>query len=66
MLPLLKELITRNPFVDEVDFSKEGISHFDPHSVDLLGRFTELRKVSCIVSLKSSNTDCELIPNRST
>ena len=46
MLPLLKELITRNPFVDEVDFSKEGISHFDPHSVDLLGRFTELRKVS--------------------
>ena len=46
MLPLLKELITRNPFVDEVDFSKQGLTHFDPHSVDLLGRFTELKKVS--------------------
>ena len=45
MLPLLKELITRNPFVDEVDFSKQGLTHFDPHSVDLLGRFTELKKV---------------------
>ena len=46
MLGLLKELITRNPFVDEVDFSNEGIQYFDPHSVDLLGRFTELKKVS--------------------
>ena len=46
MLGLLKELITRNPFVDEVDFSNEGIQYFDPLSVDLLGRFTELKKIN--------------------
>ena len=46
MLNLLKELISRNPFVDEVDFSNESIQHFDPNAVDLLGRFTELKKVS--------------------
>lgn len=42
MLGLLKELITSNPFVEEVDFSAQGLTHFDPHSVDLLGRFSEL------------------------
>ena len=46
MLPLLKKLITQNPFVDEVDFSNEGITSLDPHSVETLGKFTELRKVS--------------------
>lgn len=46
MLGLLKELITSNPFVEEVDFSGQGLTHFDPHSVDLLGRFSELTCVS--------------------
>jgi hypothetical protein len=46
MLALLKNLITTNPFVDEVDFEAQEIEYFDPHAADLLGRFTELRKVS--------------------
>ena len=46
MLALLKELITSNPYVEEVDFSNQGLSHFDPHSVDLLGRFSELKIAS--------------------
>lgn len=46
MLALLKNLITSNPFVDEVDFEQQEIEYFDPHAVDLLGRFTELKKVS--------------------
>ena len=57
MLGLLKELITRNPFVDEVDFSNEGIQYFDPHSVDLLGRFTELRKINL------SDNEVRKLPN---
>ena len=46
MLALLKTLITTNPFVDEVDFEQQEIEYFDPHAVDLLGRFTELRKIN--------------------
>ena len=46
MLPLLKELISRNPFVEDIDLSEKGIYSFDQSSADLLGRFTELRKVS--------------------
>ena len=57
MLGLLKELITRNPFVDEVDFSNEGIQYFDPHSVDLLGRFTELKKINL------SDNEIRKLPN---
>ena len=57
MLGLLKELITRNPFVDEVDFSNEAISYFDPHSVDLLGRFTELKKINL------SDNEIRKLPN---
>ena len=52
MLALLKQLITTNPFVDEVDFEGQEIEYFDPHAADLLGRFTELRKVS---NLKNPN-----------
>ena len=54
MLSLLKDLITKNQFVEEVDFSNEGIQYFDPHSVDLLGRFTELKKVRKISRLTFS------------
>jgi len=45
MLPLLKDLISRNPFVEEVDFSDKEIYSLDSHMVELLGRFTELKKV---------------------
>lgn len=45
MLPLLKDLISRNPFVEEVDFSDKEIYTLDSHMVELLGRFTELKKV---------------------
>ena len=45
MLPLLKELISRNPFVEEIDFCDKGIYSVDAHIVELLGRFTELKKV---------------------
>lgn len=45
MLPLLKDLIITNPFVEEIEFCDKGIFQLDQHSVDLLGRFTELRKV---------------------
>lgn len=57
MLGLLKDLITKNPYVEEVDFSNEGISYVDPHSVDLLGRFTELKKVSNL-ALTPLNARC--------
>ena len=46
MLPLLKELISRNPFVEEVDFQEKSIYTIDTHTVELLGRFTELKKVN--------------------
>jgi len=45
-LALLKNLITTNPFVDEVDFEAQELEYFDPHAADLLGRFTELRKIN--------------------
>ncbi len=46
MLPLLRDLIITNPFVEEIEFADKGILQLDHHSVDLLGRFTELRKVT--------------------
>ena len=46
MLALLRELISRNPFVEEVDFSDSELYSVDSTSVELLGRFTELKKVS--------------------
>jgi len=46
MLGLLKELISRNPFVEEVDFTDKQIQNLDNHVIELLGRFTELKRVS--------------------
>lgn len=46
MLPYLKELITTNPFVEEIDLENKGIASLDAHSVDLLGKFQELRKIN--------------------
>jgi hypothetical protein len=46
MLALLRELISRNPFVEEIDFSDSELYCVDSTSVELLGRFTELKKVS--------------------
>lgn len=46
MLAFLKELITTNPFVEEIDLENKGITSLDPHSVDLLGRFSELKKIN--------------------
>jgi hypothetical protein len=50
MLPLLKDLISRNPFVEEVDFNDKDIYSLDSHMVELLGRFTELKKVILILT----------------
>lgn len=46
MLSFLKELITTNPFVEDIDLENKGITSLDPHSVDLLGRFSELKKIN--------------------
>lgn len=46
MLTFLKDLITTNPFVEEIDLENKGITSLDPHSVDLLGRFSELKKIN--------------------
>lgn len=46
MLSFLKELITTNPFVEEIDLENKGITSLDPHSVDLIGRFSELKKIN--------------------
>lgn len=46
MLSFLKELITTNPFVEEIELENRGITSLDPHSVDLLGRFSELKKIN--------------------
>jgi hypothetical protein len=46
MLSFLKDLITTNPFVEEIDLENHGISSLDPHSVDLIGRFSELKKIN--------------------
>lgn len=46
MLSFLKDLITTNPFVSEIDLENKGLTTLDMHSVDLLGRFSELRKIN--------------------
>ena len=46
MLSFLKELITTNPFVEEIELEDKGIHSLDPHSVDLIGRFSELKKIN--------------------
>lgn len=46
MLSFLKELITTNPFVEDIDLENKGITSLDPHSVDLIGRFSELKKIN--------------------
>lgn len=46
MLGLLKELITTNPFTEEVDFEGQNINSVDAVCVELLSRFSELRKVN--------------------
>ncbi len=46
MLGLLKELITTNPFCEEIDFENKGLTSWDAHSADLLGRFTELKRIN--------------------
>jgi hypothetical protein len=61
MLALLKNLITSNPFVDEVDFEAQEIDYFDPHAVDLLGRFTELKKVSRKIDNQTFRSICLII-----
>jgi hypothetical protein len=58
MLALLKNLITSNPFVDEVDFEAQEIDYFDPHAVELLGRFTELKKVRILTPNKLFRLTC--------
>jgi hypothetical protein len=58
MLALLKNLITSNPFVDEVDFEAQEIDYFDPHAVELLGRFTELKKVRILTLNKLFRLTC--------
>ena len=45
MLSYLKELLTSNPFISSLDLSNRGITVLDPHSVQLLARFTELRRL---------------------
>ena len=46
MLNYLKELITTNPFIIDIDLENKGIVSLDPHSVDLLSRFSELKKIN--------------------
>lgn len=46
MLSFLKDLITTNPFVEDIDLENKGITTLDTHSVDLLGRFSELKKIN--------------------
>ena len=46
MLSFLRDLIGTNPFVEEIDFENKGISTLDPHSVELLGRFQELKRIN--------------------
>ena len=46
MLGLLKDLITTNPFCEEIDFENRGITSWDAHAADLLGRFTELKRIN--------------------
>ena len=46
MLSFLKDLITTNPFVEDIDLENKGLTSLDMHSVDLLGRFSELRKIN--------------------
>jgi len=43
MLNFLKELIATNPFVEELDFENRGITTLDTTSVELIGRFAELK-----------------------
>jgi hypothetical protein len=61
MLPLLKDLICTNPFVDEIDFKDKGIHYIDTTVVELLGRFTELRKVSfCLKVISKCRLICKI------
>jgi Leucine-rich repeat (LRR) protein len=46
MLSLLKDLISRNPFVEELEFQDRGLDRLDAHSVEILSRFSELKKIS--------------------
>jgi hypothetical protein len=46
MLSFLKDLIATNPFVEEIELENKGIASLDAHSVDLLGRFSELKKIN--------------------
>ena len=46
MLSLIKDLISQNPFVEELEFQDRGIDRLDAHSVEILSRFSELRKIS--------------------
>lgn len=43
---LLRDLITSNPFADEIDFSNKGLAHLDQNSVTILGKFSELRRLN--------------------
>jgi Leucine-rich repeat (LRR) protein len=46
MLSLLKDLISQNPFVEELEFQDRGIDRLDAHTVEILSRFSELSKIS--------------------
>lgn len=46
MFSLLKDLISQNPFVEELEFQDRGIDRLDAHSVEILSRFSELKKIS--------------------
>jgi Leucine-rich repeat (LRR) protein len=46
MLTLLRDLITTNPFVEEVDFTDKQIQYIDQNSLQVLARFSELRKIN--------------------
>ena len=46
MLSFLKDLITTNPFVEDIDLENRGITSLDAHSVDLMSRFSELKKIN--------------------
>ena len=46
MLSFLKELISQNPFVEDIEFQERGIDRLDNHSVEILSRFSELKKIN--------------------
>jgi hypothetical protein len=46
LMNILKDLIQKDPYIEDVDLEQRGITNLDIHSIELLARFQKLKSIN--------------------